>query len=53
MPHPVDGVYLLVVIAGLLILAGAFKYARWEEWNDRRKRERRAHINLTKNGVLR
>jgi hypothetical protein len=46
MPHTVDGTYLLVVIAAFIVLAGVFKYAAWEEWDDRRRHQRRVHRNM-------
>ncbi len=38
--------YLLIAIPALLVLLAAFLYADWEEWDDYRRLERRAHLNL-------
>lgn len=32
--------YLLIAIPALLILAFAFEFANWEEWDDKRRMER-------------
>jgi hypothetical protein len=42
----IDGTYLLIVIIALAILYGVFRLAAWEEFDDRRRRERLVHRNL-------
>ena len=36
----------LIIIAGLIVIACAFKLAAWEEWDDYRRLSRKAHRNL-------
>ena len=38
--------YLLIAVPALILLLGAFLYAEWEEFDDYRRLERRAHLNL-------
>ena len=45
-----DSIYLIICIIGIAIVAAVEWYARWETWNDYRKLERRAHVNLYRQG---
>ncbi len=45
MPN-IDIVEIALIVAAIPILWLAFKYAAWEEWDDYRRLERRAHRNL-------
>jgi hypothetical protein len=42
--------YLLIAVPALIILLCAFIYAEWEEFDDYRRLERRAHLNLLRQG---
>jgi hypothetical protein len=53
MPATVGGLYLLAVAVVLLILAAVFAYASWEDFDDRRRRERLVHRNLQRMGGAR
>ncbi len=46
MPYVHFAIELGIIAAGALIMWGAFKLAAWEEWDDYRRLERRAHRNL-------
>ncbi len=42
--------YILIALIGFLVLLLAWLYAEWEEWDDYRRLERRAHRNLMSQG---
>ena len=42
--------YLLIAVPALAVLWLAFALASWEEWDDRRRRERRVKRNLQRMG---
>ncbi len=42
----IDYIEIALILAAAPILWAAFKLAAWEEWDDYRRLERRAHLNL-------
>lgn len=38
----------LIVLAGLIIICLAYALASWEQWDEYRRLERQAHLNLTR-----
>ncbi len=49
MPN-IDIIEIALIIAAIPILWAAFAYARWEEFDDYRRLERKAHRNLMRQG---
>lgn len=44
MTGPINGVDVLAALAFLALLACAYVYGEWWNWNDHRKRDRRRHV---------
>lgn len=42
----IDGTYILIAAAALLVLTLGYVYFEWEAWDSRRRHERRVKINL-------
>jgi hypothetical protein len=44
----IDWIEIALIAAALPVLWLAFRLAAWEEWDDYRRLERKAHLNLQK-----
>ena len=45
-----NGIDAAVFVLGVAIIAAALAYMVWERWDERRRRERRVHVNLRRMG---